>query len=172
MGTTISPLINAGPDDEGYGPKFPRVTGQIAYLRESRGASIPKPKVEPKKFMKAAEGKSMRKKPSVKKGKKPENLRASEAKNQKRGAFGEKYSAPKGNSGKGVRVTESFRGRMRRFRRSVEKAPPGWEGTVKAMKKHGDIDNPWALAWSMKNKGDKSHYDESERDRSESGLTA
>jgi hypothetical protein len=38
-----------------------------------------------------------------------------------------------------------------------EVAPPGWEGTVKAMKKHKDIDNPWALAWSMKNKGMKSH---------------
>jgi len=39
-----------------------------------------------------------------------------------------------------------------------EKAPGGWEGTVKAMKKHKDITNPWALAWSMKNKGEKSHY--------------
>ena len=39
----------------------------------------------------------------------------------------------------------------------VEVAPPGFEGTVKAMKKHKDIDNPWALAWSMKNKGYKSH---------------
>ena len=38
-----------------------------------------------------------------------------------------------------------------------EVAPPGWEGTVKAMKKHKGIDNPWALAWSMKNKGMKSH---------------
>ena len=38
-----------------------------------------------------------------------------------------------------------------------EKAPPGFEGTVKAMKKHKDIDNPSALAWSMKNKGYKSH---------------
>lgn len=35
-------------------------------------------------------------------------------------------------------------------------APPGWENTVKKMKKHpGEIDNPWALAWHMKNKGDK-----------------
>jgi hypothetical protein len=34
-------------------------------------------------------------------------------------------------------------------------APPGWENTVKKMKKHDEIDNPWALAWSMKNKGDK-----------------
>lgn len=39
-----------------------------------------------------------------------------------------------------------------------EDSPPGWEGTVKAMKKHGDIDNPFALAWSMKNKGYKPHY--------------
>lgn len=33
-------------------------------------------------------------------------------------------------------------------------APPGWENTVKEMKKDKGIDNPWALAWSMKNKGD------------------
>jgi len=38
-----------------------------------------------------------------------------------------------------------------------EVSPPGWEGTVKAMKKHKDIDNPWALSWHMKNKGYKSH---------------
>lgn len=38
-----------------------------------------------------------------------------------------------------------------------EVAPPGFEGTVKGMKKHKNIDNPWALAWSMKNKGYKSH---------------
>lgn len=39
----------------------------------------------------------------------------------------------------------------------AEKAPAGFKGTVKAMKKHKDIDNPFALAWSMKNKGYKSH---------------
>ena len=39
----------------------------------------------------------------------------------------------------------------------MEVAPPGFEGTVKAMKKYKGIDNPWALAWSMKNKGYKSH---------------
>jgi len=40
-----------------------------------------------------------------------------------------------------------------------EVSPPGFEGTVKAMKKrHSDkIDNPWALSWWMKNKGYKSH---------------
>jgi len=36
-------------------------------------------------------------------------------------------------------------------------APPGWEGTVKDMKKEKDIDNPFALAWSMKNKGYTPH---------------
>ena len=43
----------------------------------------------------------------------------------------------------------------------TEKAPPGWEGTVKKMKKHKDIDNPWALAWSMKNQGDTPHESKS-----------
>ena len=38
-----------------------------------------------------------------------------------------------------------------------EEAPAGWEGTVKAMKKHKEIDNPWALSHWMKNKGMKSH---------------
>ena len=39
----------------------------------------------------------------------------------------------------------------------TEKAPEGWEGTVKAMKDEPGIDNPWALAHWMKNKGYKSH---------------
>jgi hypothetical protein len=43
----------------------------------------------------------------------------------------------------------------------AEVSPPGWEKTVKAMKKHDNIDNPYALAWSMKNKGYKSHKKES-----------
>ena len=42
-----------------------------------------------------------------------------------------------------------------------EVSPPGWEGTVKAMKKHSEIDNPWALAWHMKGKGYKSHRSKS-----------
>ena len=46
-----------------------------------------------------------------------------------------------------------------------EAAPKGWEGTVKAMKKHKEIDNPWALAHYMKNKGYKSHKNESVEDR-------
>lgn len=42
----------------------------------------------------------------------------------------------------------------------AEKAPEGWEGTVKAMKKHKDVDNPYALAHWMKGKGYKSHKKE------------
>lgn len=40
-----------------------------------------------------------------------------------------------------------------RYLDRVAVAPPGWEDTVKEMKKDPEIDNPWALAWSMKNKG-------------------
>ncbi len=42
-------------------------------------------------------------------------------------------------------------------------APPGWEDTVKKMKKHKEIDNPWALAWYMKNKGAEPHHASSPR---------
>lgn len=48
----------------------------------------------------------------------------------------------------------------------MEKSPPGWKGSVKAMKKHTDTFstddeskiNPYALAWSMHKKGAKPHY--------------
>lgn len=46
-----------------------------------------------------------------------------------------------------------------------EVSPPGFEGTVKAMKKHKEIDNPWALAWYMKNKGYKSHKTKEGKDK-------
>ena len=39
----------------------------------------------------------------------------------------------------------------------TEKAPEGWEATVKKMKKHKEIDNPWALAHWMKSKGYQPH---------------
>ncbi len=41
-----------------------------------------------------------------------------------------------------------------------ESAPEGWEKTVLAMKKHKDIDNPWALAHWMKKKGYHQHKKE------------
>jgi len=49
----------------------------------------------------------------------------------------------------------------------AEVSPPGFKGTVKAMKKRhrGEIDNPWALAWHMKNKGYKSHKKASGADK-------
>ena len=58
------------------------------------------------------------------------------------------------------RVQQHLKNRHTTKKESVELdevSPPGFEGTVKAMKKHKDIDNPWALAWYMKNKGYKSH---------------
>lgn len=55
---------------------------------------------------------------------------------------------------KGVPLTQSYEPEGENVQ---EVAPPGMEGTVKAMKKHKEIDNPYALAWSMKNKGYKSH---------------
>ena len=32
-------------------------------------------------------------------------------------------------------------------------APPGWEPSIKKMKKSGEVENPWALAWHMRKKG-------------------
>lgn len=43
-----------------------------------------------------------------------------------------------------------------------EVSPPGFGGTVKAMKKHKNISNPFALAWYMKKKGAKSHIKEAQ----------
>ncbi len=37
----------------------------------------------------------------------------------------------------------------------TEVAPPGFEKAVKAMKKDKEVDNPFAVAWAMKNKGYK-----------------
>ena len=53
-----------------------------------------------------------------------------------------------------------------------EVAPEGWEGTVEAMKKHSEIDNPWALAHYMKGKGYHSHKTRSGKDKNESMESA
>ena len=47
--------------------------------------------------------------------------------------------------------------KLKKKKKMQEESPPGFEGTVKAMKKKKDIDNPYALSWWMKNKGYKSH---------------
>ena len=39
-----------------------------------------------------------------------------------------------------------------------EVSPPGFKGTVKAMKRHAEIDNPYALSWWMKKRGARSTY--------------
>lgn len=110
MTTTIFPVQNSGPDDDIYGPIFDSDTGRgmgERILRESsRGPNkSAEPKVGAKKFITEAMGKSSKGKKKVKKGSKPENLRAAEAtKKSKLGIFGEKYTQPKGNAGKGVRV--------------------------------------------------------------------
>jgi hypothetical protein len=76
------------------------------------------------------------------------------AKPQPSGGAGKKQGSKYGGS----KQKEEPKEDMKEDVESVdEKAPPGFEGTVKAMKKHKDIDNPFALAWSMKNKGYKSH---------------
>jgi len=49
----------------------------------------------------------------------------------------------------------------------VEVSPPGFEGTVLAMKKHPEISNPWALSWWMKNRGAHSHKTKSGKDKTE-----
>ena len=61
----------------------------------------------------------------------------------------------KGRKERGVKITDRTPDWM--FK---EVAPPGWEGTIKAMKKKKGIDNPWALAWHMHNKGMKPHIPE------------
>lgn len=49
---------------------------------------------------------------------------------------------------------------LRRFRqggRFYEVAPPGWEGTVKAMKKHMTTKQAFRRAWAMHKKGARPH---------------
>ena len=47
---------------------------------------------------------------------------------------------------------------IEQMKKIAEVSPPGWSGTTKAMKKHKDIDNPFALAWYMKKHKAKPHY--------------
>jgi hypothetical protein len=62
----------------------------------------------------------------------------------------------------------------RKAKKKNEACPPGFSGTVKAMKKHPEFEkecailekiNPYALAWWMKNKGYKSHKTASGKDK-------
>lgn len=72
-----------------------------------------------------------------------------------RSAKGDYPGPPHGlTAGKIPRLKDVF-GEGRIMLGLIEIAPPGWEKTVKGMKKHPEIENPWALAWSMKKKGAK-----------------
>lgn len=58
----------------------------------------------------------------------------------------------------GDALIKSVQDHFHRLSMIGEVSPPGWSGSVKAMKKHKEISNPFALAWYMKNKGDHPHY--------------
>lgn len=161
MSTTIFPVKNSGPSDEGYGPRFPEGTalGMLSDIRRltESGPKFPKPKKSPKKFISEAEGKKTAgSKVKFKAAANPKNLRASDKKKKKVGPFGESYTKPSGGESKGIRVAESMRrsfsGRMSKFRRATEKAPPGREDQVRKLKKNPDIDNPYAVSWSSYNR--------------------
>jgi hypothetical protein len=50
----------------------------------------------------------------------------------------------------------------------VEEVAKGWKGTAKAMKKHPEIDNPYALTnWMAKQPGYQSHKTKSGKDKKE-----
>lgn len=75
---------------------------------------------------------------------------------------GEKNEALKGDQHKldidgDGEIEASDLAALRAGKKVNEKAPEGWEKTVKAMKDEPEIDNPWALAHWMKGKGYKSH---------------
>lgn len=57
---------------------------------------------------------------------------------------------------------------FRETEKITEKSPKGWSGTTKAMKKHKDITNPFALSYYMKKHGAKSHY---KPEKESTGLT-
>jgi hypothetical protein len=175
-------IFNGGPFDDD-GPSFPTSAGQgmgFEVARRLRESGL-KSKKTPKQIIKEAEGvlSPARDKAKKKKmGPKPDNLRASGKK--KRGAFGEAYTAAPSGRNKGIRVSESRAGAQQRMYEAIvkkfvgmgvsrkrahreaqslmEKAPAGWEGTVKHMKKHPEIDNPYALANYMKDQGDTPHH--------------
>lgn len=135
MGTTITPLPSGGPDDEGH----------LIFLGDGKSpvSRFLEAKKKPKKIFAEAEGVMNPRRSKAKKIVKPskgKNLRASDSsiKSKKRGIFGETYK-PVAAGNKGVRVAES--------------APKGWGSTVKRMKKHPEIENPFALAHWMSGEG-------------------
>ena len=71
--------------------------------------------------------------------------------------FGGKQAPPFGSEKKDEKAEDKDDKKEASVDEKTAVAPPGWEGTVKEMKGEKDIENPWALAWSMKNKGYTPH---------------
>jgi hypothetical protein len=61
-------------------------------------------------------------------------------------------------SGGAQKLQARFQALKKQIEDIDEVSPPGWKASVKAMKRHPEIDNPYALAWAMKNKGAEPHY--------------
>lgn len=114
MASTINPLMNGSSFDDEGPVGFPREmytrpAGEALRLLEG-SRNLFKPKKNPKKLIKEAEGTQNpphSKKAKLKASKKPENLRVS-GKKKKSGPFGESYT-PVSAGKKGERVTESNR---------------------------------------------------------------
>jgi hypothetical protein len=76
------------------------------------------------------------------------------------------YSIGKKKYGKEKMAKAAASGKQLSDKDALDESPPeGWHGTVRAMKTHGHtgkggIDNPYALAHYMANKGDEPHYKE------------
>lgn len=48
-------------------------------------------------------------------------------------------------------------------------APPGWEKTIRKMKKSGDVENPWALSWWLQKRG--AHPGRKDEDEADAGYS-
>lgn len=68
-------------------------------------------------------------------------------------AMRKKGIAPKDSEGRAVSFPGGKRIHFEPGKAEGEVSPPGWEGTVKHMKRHPEITTPHALAWWMKGKG-------------------
>ena len=96
----------------------------------------------------------------------PDDISAEELSKVVRSALIQKYERMSGEKVPPSATTKEVHGMIKKYLsgRGIqiengmdvdEVSPPGWKKTVKKMKKHKEIDNPFALAWHMKNKGHK-----------------
>ena len=74
---------------------------------------------------------------------------------KKADAFGGKQAPPFGKKDDKEKKDASVADLKTADAEKVAVAPPGSENVVKGLKENSDVDNPFAVAWSMYNKGDK-----------------